>query len=281
MAIADLSNLVNILTGGTGDTEFINYYIDNRIGVGGGLVTIAGQYTSLWTLNRFPGGAGAAPGGTARNPDNTTQGALGQADAAGGNIKYLAGAYCGGTPAGILTWYDRLADISGLSGTVTTAQNTTGLAVTRYTGTESIGNQIWIEIYTQIGTSATGLTVSYTNEDGTSGRTSQTVVIGGTGRREAARMIWVPLANGDRGVRSVESVTVGISTGTAGDFGVVIVRPFLSGNIGLSGAGSLVDLLSQMPSFPEVKDGACLAPMWFATTTTLTAVAGMLSFVEN
>lgn len=279
-AIADLSQLINTATGGTGAKEYTPFYIDNRVGAGAGLTPVASQYLSLWTLNRFPRGAGAAPGGTARNPDNTTQGALGQSDPTGGRQKYLAGGFVSGAPAQVVTWYDRLADISGLSGTVTTAQNTTSLAVTRYTGTESVGNEIWIEIYTQIGASATGITANYTNQDGTSGRTSQTVVIGGTGRREQARIIRVPLANGDTGVRSVESVTVGISTGTAGDFGVTIARPIINTNIGLSGSGSIIDCLTQLGAFPEIETGACLSPILLATTTTLTGVAGVLSFVE-
>ena len=279
MAIADLSALLNIATGGTGDKEYINYYVDNRIGSGAGAATIAGQYTSLWTFNRFPGGAGAAPGGTARNPTNTTQGALGQSTPTG--TQYLGGLSIGANVAGIGTWYDRLADISGLNATTTTAQNTTSLAVTRYTGAESIGNQIWIEIYTIIGGTATTLTVSYTNQDGTSGRTSQAVVFGGTGRREATRMIWVPLANGDRGVRSVESVTVLATTGAAGDFGVTIVRPFVTGAVGLAGTGALTDCLTQLAAFPEIKSGACLAPMWFASTTTSPIMTGFVSILES
>jgi hypothetical protein len=279
MAIADLSALLNIATGGTGDKEYINYYVDNRIGSGAGAATVAGQYTSLWTFNRFPGGAGAAPGGTARNPTNTTQGALGQSTPTG--TQYLGGLSIGANVAGIGTWYDRLADISGLNATTTTAQNTTSLAVTRYTGAESVGNEIWIEIYTIIGTTATTITVSYTNQAGTSGRTSQAVVFGGTGRREATRMIRVPLANGDTGVRSVESVTVLATTGTAGDFGVTIVRPIASGVCGLPGTGSLTDCLSQLAALPEIKSGACLTPLWFANTTTSPILHGFVSIVES
>jgi hypothetical protein len=279
-AIADLSQLVNTATGGTGAKEFINYYVDNRIGSGAGAAAVAGQYTSLWTFNRFPRGAGDAAGGTAINPDNTTQGALGQVDASGGRTKYCSGAFTYASVACVVSWYDRLAVIGGLSGSVTTAQSTTGLSVTRYTGAESAGNEIWIEIYTIIGTTATTLTVSYTNQDGTSGRTSSAVVIGGAGRREATRLIRIPLTLGDTGVRSVESVTLAGTTGTAGDFGVVIQRRLLDAAISFAGTRVLTDMLTQLGAYPQIKDGACLYPIVYASTVASPVIGGSLSFVE-
>jgi len=280
MAISDLSQLLDICTGGSGGKQRVDYFVDNRVGAAASPGGIASQYLSLWQNNRMPGGGGAAPGGTARNPTNTTQGALLQADAGGGRTNYLGGFFACANSACMITWADRLADISGLSGTVTTAQNTTSLAVTRYTGTESRGNQIFIEIYTAVGATATTLSVEYTNQDGTTGRTSQLVVFGGTNRREVGRMIWVPLANGDTGVRSVESVTVTATTGTAGDFGVTIVRPIINAAIGVGGTGVLVDCLTQIATRPEIKAGACLFPFYYATATSTISTNGFFSFVE-
>lgn len=278
--IADLDQLVNTLTGGTGDFQQLWWNQDNRIGSAAGAATVAGQWTSLWTFNMTPRGQGAAPGSSARNPTNATNGTLGQSNPGGGRQKRLAGLACCMNVAGTVVLYDRLADISGLSATTTTAQNTTSLSVSRYTGTESIGNQIWIEIYTIIGTTATTITVSYTNQDGTSGRTSQAVVFGGTGRREATRLISVPLQSGDTGVRSVESVTVLATTGTAGDFGVVIARPLAVAPIGTAGVGVLVDLLTMLPSLREVKTDAALSLMMLASTTTSPATFGTITMVE-
>jgi hypothetical protein len=278
-AIASLDQLVNTLTGGEAAFESMFYFSDNRIGSGAGAACVAGQCTSLWTFNGY-NGQGAAPGGTARNPDNTTLGAIGQSNPTGGRQKYLTCFPAYSNSAGVFSLYDRLADISGLSGTVTTAQNTTSLAVTRYTGTESVGNQIWLEIYTIVGATATTATVSYTNQAGTSGRTSKAVVFGGTGRREATRMIRVPLADGDTGVRSVESVTLAASTVTAGDFGVVIAREIAIGIIATAGVGSMTDLLTQLPSLPEIKTDACLALSFLAVSTTSPNFFTTLSMVE-
>src|SRR5687768_11593445 len=104
-AIADLSQLINTLTGGTGAKEQIFFYQDNRIGAGAGQAAVVGRFTSLWTYNMSPGGQGAAPGGTARNPVNTTAGTLNQTDPGGGRTKYLCGASIASNSAGVLTVY--------------------------------------------------------------------------------------------------------------------------------------------------------------------------------
>jgi hypothetical protein len=279
-AIADLSQLINTLTGGTGDRESLFWYRDARQGAAAGASTVAGQYTSLWNWNTSPGGQGAAPGGTARNPTRATAGALGQKNPGGGRQKYITGFSINGSVACSGVLVDRLADFSGLSGTSTSAQNTTSLSVSRYTGTESKGNQIFLEIYTIVGSTATTATVTYTNQDGTGSRTSQSVVFGGTGRREATRMILVPLQAGDTGVRSVESVTLAATTGTVGDFGVTIVRPLIPFSYPAAGVGCIIDCITQLPILPEVKTDACLMEIVYASTTTSPSDWGFISFVE-
>ena len=64
--------------------------------------------------------------------------------------------------------YDRLLHIGGLNATTTTAQTVGGSLCAIRAGH---GNQIWVEIYTQIGSTATTIT-GYTNQAGTSGRTT-------------------------------------------------------------------------------------------------------------
>jgi hypothetical protein len=264
MAITDLDQMVNTFTGGEGACQYMWYFRDNRID--GAAMSASNSQTAsstLWQLNSTLGKC-TGPTGTARNPTRATTGSLGQANPTGGRKLYLTGVYLTASTSSTILVIDRLADISGLSGTVTTAQNTTSLSVSRYTGSESRGNEIWIEINTLIGTTATTLTVSYTNQAGTSGRTSKAVVIGGSGRREIYRIFPVPLANGDTGVRSVESVTLAGTTGTAGDFGVVILRPLVM--IGVQNpCPTLLDLLTLMPLLPEIKTDACITEILLHT----------------
>lgn len=122
-------------------------------------------------------------------------------------------------------FFDRLSHQGGLSGTVTTAQTTNlpTAALTRYT--DGKGVCIGIQIYTSIGATNTTLTCSYTNQAGTAGSTSKAISIGGTGRSNGGTLLLVPLQDGDTGVRSVESVTLAATTGTAGAFGVVLLKP--------------------------------------------------------
>jgi phage tail sheath gpL-like len=82
-----------------------------------------------------------------------------------------------------------------------------------------------ITIYTQIGTTGTTVTAAYTNQAGAGGQVAPLVVIGGTGFREANRMILLPLASGDTGVRAVATIALTATTGTAGDIGVTLFKP--------------------------------------------------------
>lgn len=279
-AIADISQQINTATGGTGATQNVWQLIDNRQGSAAGAATVAGQWTSLWNFNKSPTGQGAAPGGTARNPTRATTGALGQTNPGGGRQKRIGCWAPFSSVAGNYQIYDRLADISGFSGTTTTAQTVTGLSVTRYTGSESVGNEIWLEIWTIIGTTATTVTVEYTNQDGTTGKTSQAVAIGGTGRREATRIIKVPLAAGDTGVRAVTNIDLLASTGTAGDIGVVIARPLAACPIANAGSGVICDFVTAIPTYIECKEDACIDTILFANTTTSPYLYQHFAFLE-
>ena len=86
----------------------------------------AGQFFSLWTASGVPG-AGSAPGAAAV-PTNATTGAIGFANQTSPVTSYIAWlAVQFGNSASNLEIHDRLAHMSGLSGTVTTAQGALSL----------------------------------------------------------------------------------------------------------------------------------------------------------
>ena len=64
------------------------------------------------------------------------------------------------------------------------------------------------------------------------------------------------LAAGDTGVRAVADVTLAATTGTAGEFGIVIARPIVAIEMTQLGGGGGQSFLH---SLPEIKTGACLA----------------------
>lgn len=271
--IADLSDAINLLTGGGAalpDHDW--FYIDGRIQAAAAAATVAGRYTSLWQNNKTNGANGAVPPAlaSAAAPTVATIGALSVDDPTGGRQHWITGIEGAINALGTLILYDRLLHCSGASGTVTTAQTITGGAVTRYNNaTTSVGNQLFVEIYTAVGATATTITCSYTNSAGTAGRTTKATAFGGTGLNEVQRMIPLPLQDGDNGVLSVQSVTVLATTATAGSFGITIARPLACAINGGIAGGFARDLIAGLPSMPEKLVGCCLALAWFANTTTV------------
>jgi hypothetical protein len=273
-ALVDLSDIVNRLTGGnSGTPQHIFSQLDGRIQAAAAAAPVANKWLSLWQYNQSNGANGAAPGAV-EIPTRATIGSQPFVNPTGGRQQWLLGIEAALSQLCTLTMYDRLLHQGNLSGTVATAQ-TVGGTMTRYTGAESVGNQIWVEIYTALGSTATTITASYTNQAGTAGRTTRAVAIGGTGNNEAQRMIPLMLQDGDTGVQSVQTVTLAASTLTAGAFGVTIVRPLAQFHC--TGAGYLTvrDLIAGLPAVAEMKTDACLTYQLLAGATT--AVSGVIA----
>jgi hypothetical protein len=276
MPIADVSDFIYRSSGGgTGNPNNVFWHKLARIAGAAAPATIAGRPCTLWRYDGHPG-AGAAPT-SVEAPDHTTAGALPFVAPGSGRDAYMTQAFATGLVGGTLVLYDRLLHIGGLSGTVTTAQ-TVGGTLTRNTGGH--GNMIMVEIYTAIGTTARTITASYTNQAGTSTRTTQSVQIGATGFLEATRAIFLPLQSGDSGVREVASVTLSATTGTAGNFGVTILQPRAYIAIGGPGAAGWRDFLTGMPGIPAFQSGACPALVWYPSTTTAPEFFGGYATVE-
>lgn len=255
-AFTDLSNLVNNMTGGgSAQPQHPFFWVDNRVGAAAATATIAGRMHSLWTYNKSNGATGAVPT-TVAAPTSATTGAIPFTNPGGGRELHFMGWEGALSQQEVVILYDRLLHIGGLSGTSTSAQTVAG-TLTRNTGGEA--NQIWIEINGQIGTTATTITASYTNQAGTSGRTTQAVAIGGTNNREVTRIIPLTLQSGDTGVQAVASVTLAATTGTAGDFGVVIARPIAFANNENAGSSFIRDYIAGMPASSVIPADACLA----------------------
>lgn len=208
----------------------------------------------------------AAPGAAAVPAQNT---GLNQADGAGrltlmgleGSILTVGSSFSAAADSAVVAWallYDRLSHQSGLSGTSTSAQTTNlaTAALTRYTS--GVGVMMAYQIYTTIGSTVTSVTVSYTNEAGTSGRTSLSTPIGGASLLRSAGLVrFMQGQSGDRGVRAIASATLAASTTTAGDWGVFLLRPIALIPLGL---GYTADAMSGLiGGMEEILPGACLS----------------------
>lgn len=201
-------------------------------------------------------------------------------NAAGSNELRLAAMSwsCSSTSPQQLSLVDRVWSASGFSGTVATPQAVTGFPSLTRPDSNGTGLEMWVEIATQIGSSAVNITASYTNSAGTPGRTTVATTIGGTGLREINRLIPLYLQSGDTGVRSVESVTLSGTTGTAGAFNVLLVKPIalpMQGPIG----GIMADWARL--GLPKVDSDAALMPIVMSGTTSTGTVEGHFTLAEH
>lgn len=168
-------------------------------------------------------------------------------------------------------------------GTVTTAQTTNlpTAALTRYTS--GVGVLGFLEIYSAVGTTATTFTASYTDQDGNTGQTSLAAGIGSATYNAAGRLLPINVAQGDYGLRAVASVTVTATTGTAGNFGVTLLKPLIAYPQLPMGGGRayrfdpLLDLYAQ---FPEIIDDACLQWIFVGNTSSTGVSQATLNFFE-
>lgn len=87
-------------------------------------------------------------------------------------------------------------------------------------GTDFTGTQIWIEDVTAFTGNPT-ITVTYTNQAGTAGRSTGAIALGAA--LTLGRMFQMPLQAGDTGVSKIESVTCTVAT--VGTFNVLVLRP--------------------------------------------------------
>jgi hypothetical protein len=215
-------------------------------------------------------------------PDRTTQGAIPFTAPSGGRDKQLIGASITSLTAGIYLLYDRLFHEGGLSGTSTSAQTIQGStpspALTRNTG--GAGNIAFYEIYTQIGTTSTTLTMTYTNQAGTGSRTS-TINIGATNFREVSRMQRIPLAAGDSGIRAIEQIQLTATTGTAGNFGITIAQPLAWIPVSVAGTMGWRDYTTGLPGIPIIDPNACLSLMFIQSSGNAPELFGSLATIEK
>jgi len=282
-AITDLSDLINLTTGGNNgspDNQF--FFKTARVSGAAAAATIAGRTNSMW---QYEGsyGPGAVPT-VAEITTKATAGAIPFVAPGGSPTRTKWMTQFGGTSLVSCTilLYDRLFQIGGLSGTSTADQTVQGSpaspALTRNTG--GVGNMVFYEIYTAIGSTGTTLTMTYTDDAGNASQTT-TINIGATGFNTAQRMQRIPLASGDNGVRAVEKVKLTATTGTTGNFGITIVKPIAWISAPAPGVLAIRDYATGLPGIPEIDPNACLSLMYTPVSTTATEFFGCCSFVEK
>ena len=158
--------------------------------------------------------------------------------------------------------------ISMNSATAQTLVNTN--THTRYT--TGAGLRAGLVIQTSAGATAHNIAISYTNQAGTAGRTLP-VTVAGTASAIAPHLThsgtaannygaFLPLASGDTGIRSVQTLTLSAASG-GGTAALCLYKPLMEIPITTASVYAERDLLNQLPSLPIIQDGACLTWLLF------------------
>lgn len=135
-----------------------------------------------------------------------------------------------------------------------------------------------------IGATAHNFQLNYTNTVPTTGRTlpvqvAATVSIAPTifqvshsGTAANNYGPFLPLAQGDQGIQSVQTYTQSAISGTANTFyDLILCKPLATIPLTTVSVAAERDLVNQLPSMPQIKDGACLGWLYFAGGATAAA----------
>ncbi len=139
--------------------------------------------------------------------------------------------------------------------------------------TNGAGCRLFLTARSTTGAVAHNIAISYTNTAGTSGRAlpvtvaatvsaiTPHIVHSGTAANNYGPFL--PLASGDTGVKDVASITLSAASGSASTAALCLVKPLLTLPLTTVSVAAERDLVNQLPSMPQIKDGACLCWLLF------------------
>lgn len=185
-----------------------------------------------------------------------------------------------GVPAQLML-VDMQGYYPGINMNVATSQTLLGTPTLRYTN--GVGVRAALVVTTTTGATAHNLSMTYTNSAGTGSRTLPVTVsctasaitphITHSGTAANNYGPFLPLASGDVGIQSVQSVQLSAASG-AGTAALVLYKPIMTIPLTTAAVASERDFVNQIPSLPQIKDGACLTWLLF----TGAAVAASTNF---
>lgn len=172
-----------------------------------------------------------------------------------------------------------------LDNTVTLPRYTTGAGVQAF---------IWNNnTATSMGAGTPTLTLNYTNALATAGKLTPAVLPVGKTAASPSHILYsgtgagkygpyMPLAQGDTGIRSIQSIQQS-ATYTSGEYSIGLCKPLITMPITALGVACEKDFINQVPSLPRVFDGACLVWLMYsgAASPVNSAIAGHLDFAWN
>lgn len=230
-----------------------------------------GVFGTLWNLSPQPplGSYDATLDGVALTAPVT--GAIPWTDPDGSNRAYLgrleitpSRADIGVVVPAILA--DRLWHNGGIDVTSTSAQSITSPT---WPARDEVGQAngrgvfLALEVSAAMGAATPTITVEYTNSDGVAGRTG-TNIFPAPSSAAAETTLLISLQAGDRGVRSVQSITLSASW-LSGTINLVAFRPVFYAVDTATVTSSVYDVITAC--MPELYDGSVLYVMWHNRST--------------
>lgn len=241
---------------------------------------VVGRPHSLLYLAGQPG-AGAAPAvGLSGAALTTYGGQVPFTNPTGGDFTYLARFSGQAGQAGLLQLCDRLWHNAGFTITSTGAQTITSVA---WPARDAFGTAngeavvLGVEISAATGAGTPTITVSYTNQANTSGRTGTNVVP--TVASSAIGAFYpIGLDAGDTGVRSVQSLTLS-ATWTSGTMHLVAYRVLARVELTTANVPAAVDPLTS--GFPRLYDNTVPFMLFTPSATTASVVGGQVIWAQG
>lgn len=239
----------------------------------------AGTGHSLWKLTGIPTAGSNPPAYTAGSgyvPTSATTGAVAFTDPGGSNTAYVGQALFSSSVIGKMVLYDRLWACSGFGTVSTSLQSITTPGNLTRPDALGAGVELWLEVYSAPGSTGATWTIIYDDQGNNSSTTTYTHP---ANAETAGQMMPVVLASGDTGVRRPTSFQASISSGTAGDIGITLLRRIAEVPVLLAGGGVALDFASL--GMPKITSGACLAMLVMCSATTTGNWQGVFNFIEG
>lgn len=243
---------------------------------------VAGRPASLWALGGAPGAGSfdnTLNGVTLSSTAALVNGQIPHYNPASGNA-YLARFAAKANQAGVVMLMDRLWHNGGFTITSTAAQNITSptwpsrcptSGTDDTPATTGHGVYLAVEVSAATGAGTPTITISYTNQDGTAGRTA-TNIIATVASSAIGAVYFIGLQAGDTGVRSVQSLTLS-ATWTSGTINLVAYRYLTEVTVPAAFVAGEVDVLTG--GRPRLYDGTVPWLVFQPNTTTAANISGV------
>lgn len=238
----------------------------------------AGTFHSLWKATGNYPGAGATPpaytAGSGYIPTEATAGAWPLTDPASGS-KYLSVIQLAGSTIGRVIFYDRVWHCSGFVTNSTGTQTiTTPGNVDRPSG--GAGLEPWIEVYTAPGATGATWTLNFTDPADAANTATYTHPANAESIGQTMPMV---MAAGCTGVKSPTSFVCSISSGTAGDVGITLLKRIGEIAIPIANVGDIASMFKL--GLPTLAVNTCLAAMVMCSATNTGIITGINHYCEG